>query len=120
MLNLDTHILLHALQGQLTAAEKAILARHHWGISAIVLWEIAMLHKKGQISLGLESPVILEALAAVEVWPLSRDVCLNLMALDFSSDPADEIIAATSLTYHIPLMTRDSRIRASKLVRFAG
>jgi PIN domain nuclease of toxin-antitoxin system len=39
--------------------------------------------------------------------------------LDFKSDPADELIAATSLTYQVPLLTRDDRIRTSKLVTFA-
>jgi PIN domain nuclease of toxin-antitoxin system len=42
---------------------------------------------------------------------------LNLRRLDFQSDPADEIIAATSLTHDIPLLTRDSRIRKSNAVK---
>jgi len=42
------------------------------------------------------------------VWPLSREVCLNLAKLDFSSDPADELIAATSVTWNVPLLTRES------------
>jgi PIN domain nuclease of toxin-antitoxin system len=41
-----------------------------------------------------------------------------LRTLDFRSDPADEIIAATSLAHNVPLVTRDARVRASKLVRF--
>jgi PIN domain nuclease of toxin-antitoxin system len=45
--------------------------------------------------------------------------CLNLRALEFQSDSADEIIAATSLTHDIPLLTRDSRIRKSKAVNLA-
>ncbi len=53
------------------------------------------------------------------ISPITRQVCLNLRALDFQSDPADEIIAATSLTYNIPLVTRDFRIRKSKAVKFA-
>ena len=117
MLNLDTHILLHALAGSLTKHEKAVLTRHRWGISAIVLWEITKLHQKGRISLGLDSPQLASALARIEIWPLSREVCLNLMALDFASDPADELIAATSLTYHVPLVTRDERIRSSKKLK---
>lgn len=119
MLNLDTHILLHALLGAVTRREKTILARNHWGISSIVLWEIAKLHQRGRITLALDSPLLVRALASIEIWPLSREVCLNLAALDFKSDPADELIAATSITYQVPLMTRDSRIRTSKLVQFA-
>ena len=119
MLNLDTHILLFALLGTVTRHEKSVLGRHRWGISAIVLWEIAKLHQLGRITLGLDSPLIAGALARVEIWPLSREVCLNLAALDFKSDPADELIAATSLTYQVPLLTRDGRIRSSKVIAFA-
>jgi len=38
--------------------------------------------------------------------------------LGFRSDPADEIIAAASLTHNIPLLTRDSCIRKSRRVEF--
>jgi PIN domain nuclease of toxin-antitoxin system len=116
MLNLDTHILLFALLGKVTRHEKAVLARHRWGIPAIVLWEISKLHQLGRITLGLDSPLLAGALASIEIWPLTREVCLNLAALDFKSDPAGELIAATSLTYGVPLLTRDSRIRSSKLI----
>jgi PIN domain nuclease of toxin-antitoxin system len=119
MLNLDTHMLLFALQNQVSAAEKAALSRHRWGISSIVLWEITKLHQKKRINMGLDSPVLMQALAELEIWPVSREVCLNMLKLDFSSDPADELIAATSLTYKVPLLTRDNRIRTSKLVHFA-
>ena len=50
MLNLDTHVLLHALGGRLTAAERALLSREVWGISAIVLWEICKLQQLGRIA----------------------------------------------------------------------
>ncbi|MHB8421047.1 MAG: hypothetical protein ACYDCL_23495, partial [Myxococcales bacterium] len=39
--------------------------------------------------------------------------------LDFRSDPADELIAATSIVHRVPLVTRDRRIRRSRKVRFA-
>jgi hypothetical protein len=64
MQNRDTHILIHAVGGWLTQAERNVLAGYE-GYSDIVLWEIS-------------------------------DVCLKLRALDFYSDPADEIIAAES------------------------
>jgi len=118
MLNLDTHILLHAILGTATRQEKAVLARHEWGISSIVLWEIAKLRQRGRITLALDSPTLVHELTRIQIWPISREVCLNLALLDFRSDPADELIAATSLTYQVPMMTRDRRIRTSKLVRF--
>jgi len=119
MLNLDTHILLFALQGALTAREKKVLSRERWGISAIVLWEISKLHQKGRITMGLDNPLLVSSLRRLHVWPVSREVCLTLAALDFASDPADELIASTSWTYDVPLVTRDERIRTSKLVKFA-
>jgi PIN domain nuclease of toxin-antitoxin system len=39
--------------------------------------------------------------------------------LDFRGDPADEIIAATSLVHNVPLVTRDRVIRSSKVVPLA-
>lgn len=120
MLNLDTHILLFALEGSLTARERKVLERDRWGISTIVLWEIAKLHQKGRIGIGLDSPLMAKALDQIQLWPISREVCRNMLALDFSSDPADELIAATSLTYGVPLVTRDRAIRKSKLLEFAG
>jgi PIN domain nuclease of toxin-antitoxin system len=119
MLNLDTHILLYALLGKLTRHEKAVLSRHRWGISAIVLWEIAKLHQKGRITLSLDHPLLVRALAQIEIWPLTLEIARNLSALDFVSDPADELIAATSLTHQVRLVTRDERILASKVIRTA-
>ena len=119
MLNLDTHILLHALAGGLTPRERRLLAGDTWGISAIVLWEIAKLSQSGRISIDIGTPEFARALARIHVWPLDLAVCRTLKDLDFHSDPADEIIAATSLVHRVPLVTRDRRIRASDVVPLA-
>lgn len=119
MLNLDTHILLHALAGDLTPAERRLLSADEWSISAIVLWEVAKLAQIGRIDLDLDDPDVTRFLSRVHTWPLSLDVCRAATALDFRSDPADEIIAATSIVHRVPLVTRDSRIRKSKLVPLA-
>ena len=39
--------------------------------------------------------------------------------LDFRGDPADELIAATSVVHNVPLVTRDRSIRRSKVVPLA-
>jgi len=62
----------------------------------------------------------METLRRVKIWPITPDVCLKLRTLDFHSDPAGEIIAATSLAHDFPLVTRDARIRTSKLVQFSS
>jgi PIN domain nuclease of toxin-antitoxin system len=120
MLNLDTHILLHALTGDLKARERTILSNDSWSISAIVLWEIAFLARRGRIDFEMDDPTLTALLRQVHVWPLDLEVCRKLSELDFSSDPADEIIAATSLVHRIPLVTRDRNIRSSRLLRFAN
>jgi PIN domain nuclease of toxin-antitoxin system len=120
MLNLDTHILIKALEGSLTPRERdALTADPEWSISAIVLWEIAKLHQFGRIRYGLDDEPLAAAIDQIHVWPITRAVCARIPALDFRSDPADEIIAATSLTHGVPLVTRDARIRGSKLVKLA-
>lgn len=119
MLNLDTHILVHALQGQLTTREQEILSADTWSISAIVLWEISKLVQLGRLDMDLEDPEIVRALARIHTWPLTLEVCRAIHTLDFAGDPADELIAATSLVHRAPLVTRDGTIRKSKLVPMA-
>jgi PIN domain nuclease of toxin-antitoxin system len=119
MLNLDTHILVHALQGKLKKQENQLLAQHSWSISAIVLWELAKLSQMKRIAIDLRSPEFSRALSRIHIWPLDLAVCNQLTQLDFQSDPTDEIIAATSVVHRVPLITRDLRIRRSKLVPLA-
>jgi PIN domain nuclease of toxin-antitoxin system len=119
MLNLDTHILLFALAGSLTPAERRLLAVNPWGISAIVLWEVSKLARLGRIAIDLESAEFSRIFARVHVWPLDLAVCLQSTELDFDGDPADELIAATSIVHRVPLVTRDRKMRRSKLVPMA-
>lgn len=119
MLNLDTHILVFALSGKLAARELQVLSRDRWSISAIVLWELAKLYQRGRIEVDIDSGDFVAALSDIHVWPVDLAVCRQIKRLDFKSDPADEIIAATSLLYNVPLVTRDRRIRNSRLVPLA-
>jgi PIN domain nuclease of toxin-antitoxin system len=119
MLNLDTHVLLHALTGDLTRGETALLSREPWSISAIVLWEIGKLAQLGRIEVDLDDGELLRTLARVHVWPLTLDVCRAIRRLDFEGDPADELIAATSIVNGVRLVTRDRRIRRSRVVPVA-
>ena len=118
MLNLDTHILIKFVDGTLTHLERNILTGDaEWGVSAIVLWEIEKLHSAGRLRYGLDDAVLAAAVSRLYIWPITGEICLNLRSLDLRSDPADELIAATSFTHQVPLVTRDARIRASKIVR---
>jgi len=119
MLNLDTHILLHAVTGTLRPAERKLLTAHRWSISAIVLWEVAKLAQLDRITIDLQDPEIVRVLAKVHVWPLTREIAHASTHLDVRGDPADELIAATSMVHDIPLVTRDAVLRRSRIVPLA-
>jgi PIN domain nuclease of toxin-antitoxin system len=119
MLNLDTHVLLHAVTGALRPAERRLLAAKRWSISAIVLWEVAKLAQLDRITMDLQDPEIVRVLARVHVWPLTREIAHASTRLDVRGDPADELIAATSMVHDIPLVTRDAVLRRSKVVPLA-
>jgi PIN domain nuclease of toxin-antitoxin system len=120
MLNLDTHVLLHALTGDLTRREEALLSRNRWSISAIVLWEVTKLAQLGRITLDLEGKELNRILSRLHVWPITWEICRRIPTLDLRGDPADEMIAATSLVHDVPLVTRDRVLRRSKLIPLAG
>jgi PIN domain nuclease of toxin-antitoxin system len=119
MLNLDTHVLLHALAGELGARERRLLSADIWSISAIVLWEIAMLAELGRIELDLDDADLTRVLARIHTWPISVEVCRELRRLDVRSDPADELIAATSIVHRVPLVTRDRKLLRSRRIPLA-
>ncbi len=120
MLNLDTHIAIDLLAGKLSQTEQDLLANESvFCVSGIVLWEIAKLVSLKRVVLNMESKEFLAFLAAVHVVPITHEIALMSTRMDFKSDPADELIAATSRVLNIPLVTRDQRIRKSKLIAFA-
>ena len=119
MLNLDTHILLHALTGTLKPREARTLSGDRWSIAAIVLWEIAKLAQLGRVVVDLDDPDVVRALARVHAWPLTREIALSSTRLDIQGDPADALIAATSVAHNVPLVTRDRVLLKSRLVPLA-
>ena len=120
MLNLDTHILVFSLTGALRAAERALLSQARWSISAIVLWELAKLVQLGRVEMDLGDRQVARVLNRLHVWPLDMDIARTSVRLDFRGDPADEIIAATSVVHNVPLVTRDRVIGLSKMVPLAA
>ena len=120
MLNLDTHILIFAVSGSLRPAEQRLLASNSWSVSSIVLWELAKLAQLGRVSLDLDDREVVRVLSRVHVWPIDLAVAQTSTRLDFRGDPADEIIAATSIVHDVPLLTRDSVMRRSEAVPLAS
>ncbi len=119
MLNLDTHMVVALLIDDLSKTERRALDNDRWAISGIVLWELAKLVQLGRLEMDLGDRRFLAFLEFATVVPISLEIAVRSTQLDFRSDPADEIIAATSVVEKLPLLTRDTRIRASKMVPLA-
>ena len=117
--NLDTVIVLQSLKDDLKPHEKRVLENSQWAVADIVYWEIAKLVQGGKVQIDLTSPTLLAFYSRVQTLPITPVVARISTELDFDSDPADELIAATSIVYGVPLLTRDSKILASKMVPLA-
>ena len=118
MLNLDTHILVFLLSGDLSDRELRLVQGEQLVVSDIVLWELAKMIQLGRLDMDLDVPEFRECLRSLTIVPINLEIARRSSQLDFSSDPADEIIAATSIVEDIPLLTRDRRILKSRIVPF--
>lgn len=119
MILLDTHILIFALEGRLRPAEDALLRDEGWSIADISLWEIQLLEHRGKIAPLLSTPEMATVCEQIRIWPIDLEVARMVPMLDFRSDPADELMAATSIVHAVPLLTRDSVILQSGMVPLA-
>jgi PIN domain nuclease of toxin-antitoxin system len=84
-------------------------------VSAISIWEIAILEKNGRVNLyqpahswaeeALKTP-------GLTLAPLTPEILCESVALpgDIHKDPADRMIVATARLMHAKLMTRDKKI----------
>jgi PIN domain nuclease of toxin-antitoxin system len=73
----------------------------------------------GRIDIDLDDAELIRTLSGIHVWPVDLAVSIQSTRLDFKSDPADELIAATSIVHQVPLLTRNRRLKGSHLVKFA-
>jgi len=94
------------------------------GISAISLWEVAMLSSRGRLVLPISALDWLRlALTArgIQVLELTPEVAVASMSLPggFHRDPADQIIVATARIHDCPLVTLDGKIRNYAHVKLA-
>ncbi len=127
MIVVDTHIIIwNALKPERLSkkAEKAISAANNSdGIifCEISLWEIAMLMNKGRLIIDIEYiqfiKLILESNKYV-IRGISPEIAWLSTGLfsDNNKDPADRIIAATSIIENANLITADKELRQSKEV----
>jgi PIN domain nuclease of toxin-antitoxin system len=94
------------------------------GVSAISLWEVAMLVARGRMVLSIDTVDWLNrALTArgIQVLELTPQIAVESMKLPgaFHRDPADQLIVATARVHACPLVTLDGKIRAYAHVKLA-
>ena len=90
MLNLDTHIVVALLSGDLSKREHRIIAGESLAISGIVLWELTKLVQLKRLVLDFEDAGFRAFLRTVTLFPITLDIARQSTKLDFKSDPADE------------------------------
>jgi PIN domain nuclease of toxin-antitoxin system len=105
-------------------ARRAIEEAEHVLVSAISVWEVAMLVARRRIQ--LDRPVeqwvdVALTLPKIQLAPLEPAIAVRSTKLpgEFHSDPADRIIVATALENGASVITPDERIRSYPHVQSA-
>jgi PIN domain nuclease of toxin-antitoxin system len=123
----DTHILVWARlsPSELTQKQQNLLAdiearEGRIGISAITLWEIAMMTAKEHLKIKASLPALLNEIETspwIQVLPINAAVAAESVAIRpaLKTDPADCLIVATARVFRLPLLTADERIIKSNL-----
>ncbi len=120
MIVLDTHIWFYFINDgpeKLQAeARQAIKDNDVLGVSIISCWEIAMLVAKNRLRFSIDvqdwitQALKYKGIKLVEFTPEIAVLATRLPGA-FHKDPADRIIAASSLKIGAPLVTLDKRIK---------
>ncbi|MFK0570842.1 type II toxin-antitoxin system VapC family toxin [Endozoicomonas sp.] len=91
-------------------------------ICDITLWEVAMLVSKGRFTIGVSASTFCQlAIQArnIEVLPITPDIAERSVSFDhtINNDPADRLIAATTIIHDAALVTADHNLRESPLLK---
>lgn len=110
---------------KLTDKAKAAIARadehHALIISDISIWEISMLIKRCRIEISTTPAnfvnLFLESrnISVIPISPEVAELSVNFGA-EINHDPADRIIAATSVIHNAQLVTADSNLLRTELI----
>jgi PIN domain nuclease of toxin-antitoxin system len=125
---LDTHILLWWLERspRLSAAQRRFLGRisdaRPVGVADVTLWEIALLVEAGRVRLTRPLDAWLAAATAaplVERCATTPAIAREMVELTATRgwDPADRVLVATARVEGVALVTSDTRIIDSGLVK---
>ena len=127
MITADTHIIIwDALKPQLLSEKAQIKIKQANESSGIIfcdisLWEIAMLMQKKRLEIDLSYLDFINLIKASNkyvfqsITPEIADLSTKL-SYEVNLDPADRIIAATSIIANAPLITADKNLRISNEV----
>lgn len=127
MIVLDTHVL---IWDALTPKKLSASARQAIGqadqqdgliIADISLWEIAMLIEKKRVQVELGSQAFLNLILQVHkaiIQPITPEIAILAVQFpaEISKDPADRLIAATTLTKNATLITADKNMQNASLI----
>ena len=128
MITVDTHVILwDALQpGMLSEKAKEAIEKANQTddlfFCSISLWEIAMLVGKKRIEVNVPYRELVQLILSCnkyvfqEITPEIAELSTTLPET-INSDPADRIIAATSLITKTPLVTADKNLHQSGLLQ---
>jgi PIN domain nuclease of toxin-antitoxin system len=123
---LDTHVLFWSGgQSQMLSKDAASAirrARRNDGvaISAITIWELALLFARGKIQgSGTIEASIRGLMEGITVRPITPEIAALTTQFpdDYPRDPADRLIGATARAEGMTLVTRDEKIRRSPLLK---
>lgn len=119
----DTHIWIWYLNGESTLSTRikklidASAINHELHVSAITVWEIAMLASKKKITLNTSCQAWIDkslSLPGVLLIPLSPEIAIESCYLpgEFHGDPADRMLVASARIENLCLISRDTKIIA--------
>lgn len=112
---LDTHFLLWLLLGAKRLAAFPWLERYRpWGVSPVSLLELQFLAEVGRLDMA-DAGALLDALQGDRRFVIDEAPLLPLvrhaLALGWTRDPFDRLLAAHSSARRAPLCTTDERLR---------
>jgi PIN domain nuclease of toxin-antitoxin system len=123
---LDTHAVVWAVaepKKLSRSAEQAIRkSRLHDGVavSAVTLWELALLVSRGRIQgYGTVERSVEKLIEGVTVKAITPEIAALATQFpdEYPRDPADRLIGATARAEGLALVTRDENIRKSPLLK---